>query len=372
MASPENIDIDSLLAPIEESSPTGNDVRDDFSPTSLYQTIKMERNSARAAERHAVHADEAFEAISHWNRITEIAPTILSTQSKDLEIACWFAEAMVRCHGFSGLRDAFKLMHGLIEQYWDNLHPMPDEYGMETRVSCVAGLNGEGSEGVLIAPIRRVDITQGSNPFGLWQYRQALDTKNIKDEDARDRKIESLGFSLSDIEKAVEESSEVYYINLHDDLNEAIDYYTKIGAKLDELCDIDDTPPTRTIVEVLKENLGAVMHLAQHKLPSAEAPADEEEVADDETENEAPQGSATHVKKVKGPIENREDAFKQLLEIATYFRKYEPHSPISYILQKAVKWGNMPLNELIAELIPDSSSRERYSELTGVIDDDNN
>jgi len=372
MASPENIDIDSLLAPIDEASPTGDDVRNDFSPTSLYQTIKLERNEARAAERHAVHADEAFEAISHWNRITEVAPTILSTQSKDLEIACWFAEAMVRRYGFSGLRDAFKLIHGLIDQYWDNLHPMPDEYGMETRVSCVAGLNGEGSEGVLIAPIRRVDITQGSNAFGLWQYRQALDTKNIKDEDVRDRKTESLGFSLGDIEKAVEESSDTYYINLHDDLNEAIDYYTKIGEKLDELCDADDTPPTRTIVEVLKENLGAVIHLAQHKLPSADALADAEEPSDDEETDEASPASETQVKKVKGPIENREDAFKQLLEIATYFRKYEPHSPISYILQKAVKWGNMPLNELIAELIPDSSSRERYSELTGVIDDDNN
>ena len=372
MASPENIDIDSLLAPIDEASPTGDDVRNDFSPTSLYQTIKMERNEARAAERHAVNADEAFEAVSHWNRITEIAPTILSTQSKDLEIACWLAEAMVRRYGFSGLRDAFKLILGLIEQHWDNLHPMPDEYGMETRVLCVQGLNGEGADGVLIAPIRRVDITQGNNAFSLWQYRQALDTKNIKDEDARDRKTENLGFSLSDIEKAVEESSQTFYINIHDDLKEAIDCYTKIGLKFDELCDADDSPPTRAIIEVLNENLRAIIHLAQHKLPSPETLADEEDTTSDEASNEAPLPSETHVKKTKGPIENREDAFKQLLEIATYFRKHEPHSPISYILQKAVKWGNMPLNELIAELIPDSSSRERYSELTGVTNDDNN
>lgn len=371
MASPENIDIDSLLIPIGDISPTGDDVRNDFSPTSLYQTIKTERNEARAAERQAVHADEAFEATAHWNRITEIAPTILSTQSKDLEIACWFAEAMVRRYGFSGLRDAFKLILGLLDTYWDNLHPMPDEYGLETRTSCIAGLNGEGSEGVLIAPLRRVDITQGHHPapFGLWQYRQALDTKNIKDSDTRDNKIASLGFSLNDIEKAVEESSEIFYVNIHDDLNEAIDYYTRIGNKLDELCGIHDAPPTRTIVEVLKENLGAVLHLAQHKLPS-DAPIEED--AEEEISAETTESGEVQVKKAKGPIENREDAFKQLLEIASYFRKYEPHSPISYMLQKAVKWGNMPLNELIAELIPDSSSRERYTDLTGVTGDENN
>ena len=67
-----------------------------------------------------------------------------------------------------------------------------------------------------------------------------------------------------------------------------------------------------------------------------------------------------------GAINSREAAFKQLLDIAQFFRKTEPHSPVSYVLEKAVKWGNMPLNELIVELIPDSSSRERYSELTGV------
>ena len=197
----------------------------------------------------------------------------------------------------------------------------------------------------------------------------ALDIKNIKDSDTRDNKIASLGFSLNDIEKAVEESSEIFYVNIHDDLNEAIDYYTRIGNKLDELCGIHDAPPTRTIVEVLKENLGAVLHLAQHKLPS-DAPIEED--AEEEISAETTESGEVQVKKAKGPIENREDAFKQLLEIASYFRKYEPHSPISYMLQKAVKWGNMPLNELIAELIPDSSSRERYTDLTGVTGDENN
>ena len=65
-------------------------------------------------------------------------------------------------------------------------------------------------------------------------------------------------------------------------------------------------------------------------------------------------------------VHSREVAFHQLHLISEFFKKTEPHSPISYILSKAVKWGNMPLNELIGELIPDTASREYYSSLTGV------
>jgi type VI secretion system protein ImpA len=58
------------------------------------------------------------------------------------------------------------------------------------------------------------------------------------------------------------------------------------------------------------------------------------------------------------------------MEISAYFRKTEPHSPISYILERAVKWGDMPLDDLIKELIPDSSARGLYGSLTGIKTDD--
>ncbi len=65
-------------------------------------------------------------------------------------------------------------------------------------------------------------------------------------------------------------------------------------------------------------------------------------------------------------LASREQAFKQMTEIAEYFRKTEPHSPVSYLLEKAVRWGNMPLHELMQELISDENTRTRFSELTGV------
>lgn len=369
MASPDIIDLAKLLAPISEESPVGRDIRLDSSPTSKYQLIKSARSAARAAERKSIHDGDNSESDEHWRKILTLAPDIIINESKDLEIASWFTEALIRRHGFHGLRDAFKLMHGLIENFWDNLHPMPDEDGMTTRILPLSGLNGEGSEGVLIPPIRKVPITEGHypGPFSFWQYQQALDAQRAISEDARSSKIEKLGFGLEDIQKAVAESSDEFFINQLDDLTEAIKYFKAISLDLDQRCGADRAPPTRNIIDVLEECRGAINHIGQDKLPTPvieEAPiqAGDAEIAG--TNNGGPTP-------VAGAINSREAAFKQLIEISKFFRKTEPHSPVSYVLEKAVKWGNMPLNELIAELITEPSSLKRYSELTGVENEEN-
>ncbi|SMF29889.1 type VI secretion system protein ImpA [Alteromonadaceae bacterium Bs31] len=368
MPSENIVNLELMLGAFTGDNPAGVDVREDPSPTSPYQNIKAARNAARAAERNSIHDGSSNEADEHWRAITTLAPEILANYSKDLEIASWYTEALLRSSGFQGLRDGFAIIHGLIEAYWENLYPMPDEDGIETRVACIAGLNGEGAEGVLVAPIRKAKITEGSSvgPFTFWEYQQALEAQKLPDEKARNAKKDKLGFDISNIETAVSESSTDYFINLRDDLNEAILLYKKTGQMLDEHCGAYDAPPTRTIIEVLDECLGAVNHLAKHKFPV------EVEEAEDGAEQpgEADSAGEQSTKRVQGPVANREDAFKQLVEIADFFRRTEPHSPVSYVLEKAVKWGNMPLTALMQELIPDSSSRNHYSELTGVISDE--
>ena len=45
-----------------------------------------------------------------------------------------------------------------------------------------------------------------------------------------------------------------------------------------------------------------------------------------------------------------------LLEVADYFSKYEPHSPISTSLQEIVRRGRLPFSQLLAELLPDTTA----------------
>lgn len=365
MASPHVIDLDALLEPISEESPTGEDPRADASPNSLYYTLKRERASARAAERKSVHDGDSQEADKHWQEVMDIAPRLLKEQGKDLEVASWYTEALVRRFGFQGLRDAFALIDGLVEHFWDGLYPMPDEDGVETRIAPLSGLNGEGAEGVLMAPVRKVPITEGNppGPFSLWQYQQALDLQKLADEEAREAKEDSLGYGLGDIEKAVTESTDTFFLDQRDDLDQALEHYRACGQRLDEHCGAQEAPPTRNIIEVLEECRGAINHLGRDKY-AAQEDAEAEEAQSEQAEGGEPASGATAAPRKKQL--DREEAFRQLREIARFFRETEPHSPVSYVLQKAVKWGNMSLEELIPELIPDDSSRAHYSELTGV------
>ncbi len=370
MASEEIIQLESLLSPISEDNPVGEDIREDSSPASLFYSIKDARNAARAAERNNMFDGNNTEADDEWRKILQLAPEILQTKAKDLEIASWYTEALVRRYGFQGLRDGFKLILGLINQYWDNLYPLPDEDGIETRVASLTGLNGEGAEGVLIAPIRNIDLTEGNDPgpFNFWKYQQALEIDKIIDEETKNDKAAKLGFSLEDVDTAVAESSESFYINIIDDITEAIDSFRETGKLLDEYCGFNDAPPTSNILGILEDCLGVVKHIGKYKIPSEES---DEEQDDENSSDETTASDSSSPKQASGPVKNRQDAFKKLMEIAEFFRKTEPHSPISYILERAVKWGDMPLQDLMKELLPDSSARDVYGSLTGVnLEDD--
>lgn len=411
MASSSLIDLESLVAPISDEAPTGIDCREDPSPTSLYQQLKSARSAARGAERQNISGRSNNEIDDFWRTVTETAPKVLSTLSKDLEVCSWYTEGMLRRYGFQGLRDCFAVIDRLIEQYWDHLYPMPDEDGLETRVSSLSGLNGAGAEGVLLAPMRNTVITQGSSvgPFTYWEYQQALDVQRTADMSAREDKAKKLGYTVEDVEKAVAESSTDFITDLRDDLLECVAHYRSISRRLDELCGTYDAPPTSNIINTLEEICGSITHLGEGKFREQLAPP--EDAAIDELEEEvggphvaasstafltSKQQAHKQIRQIadflrKGDASSplsflleqavmadsaelnhlaREQAFKQLLEIAGFFRNLEPHSPVSFILEKAVKWGKMPLNELMQELITDKSALERYYMLTGVKTED--
>lgn len=365
MASLISIDLDALLAPISDDMPTGKDCRQSSSANSLYQQVKTARNSARETERKNAAGADLGSPDDDWRKVADLAPKILTQESKDLEVACWYLEALLRRHSFRGLRDGLVLLDSMIERYWENLYPTPDEDGLETKVAPITGLNGTGQEGVLISAIRTSLITQGNSrgPFAFWECQKALTSNRIQDSDNREKEFKKLGFEFEDMEKAVQESSTEFMTNLRDDLIESIALYRQISGRLDEYCGTYDAPPTSLVISLLEECLGVVKHLGQNKFPAVEIITTDDSVA---TDAGAPSAASPAPRSAGGPLETREQAFKQMLEIAEFFRKREPHSPISYVLEKAVKWGNMPLFDLMRELISDDKTLEEYGKLTGV------
>ena len=376
MASPDILDFEALLQPITDESPGGENLREDVSPTSVYYQIKDARAAARAAERAAIQMGELEEGSSpHWRTILDLGPEALGTRSKDLEIVAWLTEALVRRHGFAGLRDGYRLARELVERFWDDLHPMPDEDGIETRVAPLTGLNGEGAEGTLQVPIALAPMTEEGDQgaFCLWRYRQAQEVSKIDDSELVEQRVKAGDPTLEQFHATVLRTSRDFFTNLLEDIDAALEHFAEMSRLLDEHCGASSPPSSnvRNSLTDARDTIRYVMvEIGGHPDPSLTG-ADEDATADEEGaagENAVSPASAS----ASGEIRSREDAFRMLTRISDYFLQAEPHSPLGSVLNQAVRWGQLPLERLVEELIPDLSARAHFSMLTGLrrIDDD--
>jgi type VI secretion system protein ImpA len=67
-----------------------------------------------------------------------------------------------------------------------------------------------------------------------------------------------------------------------------------------------------------------------------------------------------------GPLKGRAEALRQLAEVAQYFQRTEPHSPVAYLVQRAIKWGQMPLEVWLEEVIKDGATLGYVKETLGI------
>jgi type VI secretion system protein ImpA len=361
MASPEILDFARLAAPINGEMSVGNDPRADSSPTSAYYQVKDARSQARAAERQSLMTNGEDDVYADWGPILSLAPDVLAEQAKDLEIAAYLVEALARKHGFAGLRDGFRVVREMVEQFGDDVYPLPDEDGIETRVAPLTGLNGEGGDGTLIAPINAVPITDHSSvgQFATYQFLEAQELDRMP-ADARERRLEQGAVDMSTFRAAVVESSPEYYGQLLEDLDGAIAEFSKLEKVLDEKYG-REAPPTSSIREALAGCRETITNVARDKLAALEV-ADEESAGE---EGGSGEGGARG-RAADGSVGSREEAFRVIAKVADFFRRTEPHSPISYALDRITRWGRLPLPDLLRELIADESSVDQMFKMVGI------
>jgi type VI secretion system protein ImpA len=108
-------------------------------------------------------------------------------------------------------------------------------------------------------------------------------------------------------------------------------------------------------------------HAPAAATPAAETASLPAPASAEATLREAPAASvATAATAAGGPPRNRDEALRQLEEIAAFFRRTEPHSPVAYLAEKAARWGNMSLHEWLRSVVRDDSALLRVEELLGV------
>ncbi|MFO7786326.1 MAG: type VI secretion system protein TssA [Halospina sp.] len=362
-------DFEALLRPISEAQPCGDDTREDDAPEAPYFHLKDLRSQARALERTRQIDGETVDA-TQWRELMERIPDLLASRSKDLELVAWYVEALCRQHGFEGLAQGFELARSMLEHHWEQLHPLPDEEGMTTRMAPLVGLNGGDAEGTLIQPILEVPVLAHpeSGWIAAWQLEQAAEMTRLDEQKAQQRIAAGVP-SEEEVARAVRETPLSDLQALSEAIDRANTAFTALSEAMDRAME-GEPQPTSHIRSALKRCRSIFTHYAGERLERARASAASETSDDDDApapDGGAGQGNGQPVQDpVRIAIDSRARALEQLRELATFFRQTEPHSPVSYAIDQAVRWSELPLPELMQELIEDKSVRDCFARMTGV------
>jgi type VI secretion system protein ImpA len=166
--------------------------------------------------------------------------------------------------------------------------------------------------------------------------------------------------------KAKNAGNRTFYETLNLTLDECYTALNELDRVNEEKFDRNQVPG----VSDLKKTLGNIITVVERVLEEKrQLEPDDEELAEEVTEEVGEDGEVVVVKKgagvATGAIQSRQDALKRLSDVAVYFRKNEPHSPVSYLIQRAVKWGNMPLELWFQDVIKDDTVIEQLRQTLG-------
>jgi type VI secretion system protein ImpA len=248
------------------------------------------------------------------------------------------------------------------------------------RITAFAGLNGESRPGTLIDAIYSMPVSSApASLFALWQFVNA--SRGYAQVDGGEHSSDIVArTALADIEAAAAQTPLIFFTQSMSDIDDALASLDNIDTELVALF-ADEAPSTAQIAGALV-NLRQALITLQPSIaidrPSpanGPGPADSPQAVNVDTVMAAVMSAkaAAPIAKNTVPIttpnaglQTREQAIHELRALAQFFRQAEPHSPISYGIDKLVRWALMPLPELMSELISDDVSRTQFAWMTGV------
>ncbi len=350
---PPVVDLDALLSPIAGDNPSGENLR--------YSGLYDEISDARRADDNMDLGDWQTELkVADFGRVIDLAVPALSTRTKDLQIGVWLSEALIKKHGFVGLRDSLRMLAGFQENFWDTLHPEVEDNDMEGRANAIAWLDTE--KGLLVvkgAPFTRL----GGYSYLDWEdsktfdFPENLDTLSsddqkkyaeLKAQSERERRVTA---DLWRKEKAETRRASCEEMNFL--MEECWTAFNDLNRVVEEKFDRNQAPGLTRLKKSLEDVHGEVKKILEEKRIEEPDESDAVEGEDGEMVDGAVAGTGKGT--ASGAIQSRRDALKRLGDIADFFQKTEPHSPVSYLVQRAVKWGNMPLETWLQDVIKDES-----------------
>jgi type VI secretion system protein ImpA len=331
-----------LLDPIPGDSPCGENLY--YSPA--YDKIKEARREEQDAPqgewRHDVKKADFVQVI-------KLTTDLLAKKSKDLQLAAWLTEALLREEGIGSFADGLDLLRGFVENFWEGLYPELEDGDAEMRATPLNWVGARMGDGV-----RQVALTRSG--LNWLRYRES---RSVPSEDeaaasevksaTRETAISEGKLTPEEFDGAVAATPTEYLTDLRAGLARTLESVESLGQVCDEK--FGDVSPSfgplrqaieevQTSVRILLANRGAT---AAPQSEQAEAtPVEEASWGEAEVERPALRASAAPAARTAtAEPADQEDAFRRVASAAAFLRKESPCSPVSYLLLRGLRWGEL-------------------------------
>ncbi|MHA3890836.1 type VI secretion system protein TssA [Acinetobacter sp. GXMZU3951] len=361
-----NFSLESLLEPIAGSRACG----EDLSFSNEFHAIKKAKTQDDPLLALGDWVTEPKQA--DWQFVAEQSSMLLANKSKDIRLLTWLSEAWAHLYGFQGIASGLELSYRLLEQYWLKLHPEIEEDDLDQRLGLLKGLVNQ-----LPVLIKKTPLMETSPAYSLFDYENFLYQHNQLRKQSEDEDHGVNAQQLEQFESALATSAQNIQLQNYQNFELILAHWESLKQVLDQLMQLE-APSFAQIdsqLEDIHKSLKKIYKpdLLQTKLnttaltamPDSNLGTPLPDISN--TMTTIPQQQPQNFQaSAQSHLQNREQAIKLLQDIAEYFKTHEPHSPVSYMLQKTVKWSQMPLHEWLAQVIKNENPLESVQELLGV------
>ena len=363
-----SLELEGLLKVISDEAPCGIDC----SFSNEFYAIKKARIQDDPLLEQGDWVAEPKQA--DWAFVSSQSIELLTEKTKDIRLYGWLLEAWSNLYGFEGIAKGLELTQQSLTEFWMLLHPEIAEDDLDQRLGLLQGLINQ-----LPVLIKKTAITNTAISYSLMDYEALLHQQNLRRKHAEDYDDVPTNTSLEQFEQELFNTSKSFQYKNYQAFLEILKQWNILREVLDGLMGVD-APSFAAIesqLESLHSNLKKIYKTEAFGLQPAMATADsveEKSAADQQTSTQLTEHIAVAASAINQPFQphiqshvaNREQAMQVLQEISDYFQLNEPHSPVSYMLQKTIKWSQMPLHEWLAQVIKHEDPLEAVHEILGV------
>jgi len=215
------IDIDAILTPFSGEQPAGEDLR--------YSSVYADIAEARKAEDPLERGDWKREIkTADWDKVIALAVEALTQKTKDLQIAAWLTEALIKTEGFSGLGAGLKILSGFLRDSWESVYPRIEDGDLDFRAAPVEFLNDRLWVSVKEIPLTDPGLAPGFS-YLKWQesrevgYEAATRNRFGDVEESKKKRRDELiaegKLAAEDFDSAAALSSKTFYKSLAESLS---------------------------------------------------------------------------------------------------------------------------------------------------------